>query len=260
MASGVAARAKLSFDAVDPAVRRSRRWRKVAVGFLVFLVAVLLLLWYIGVFGGNVREVVPGRIYRSAQLTGRNLDTVLDAHHIKTVLNLRGGSEKDAWYRSELASCQARGITHIDTAFSALRYPPPDQLQKLLTAFDTAATPLLFHCNGGSDRSGMAGTLYLNLYQHVPLDEAQARQLTFRYGHVRWGQAHRMSDFFALYRETSQGLGLRAWITTRYPTLYAALPASDKAKAPDMLPTQPTNGRPAPKGAEKGRQLSPGGG
>jgi protein tyrosine phosphatase (PTP) superfamily phosphohydrolase (DUF442 family) len=221
--------------------RRGRRAKQILLGVVLFLMSVLLLLWYIGVFGGNVREVEPGRVYRSAQLTGRTLDEVLDARRIRTMLSLRGGSPEDGWYRSETASCAKRNIRHITLSFSAVRMPPPSELKKLLAVFDTAQYPLLFHCRGGADRSGLAGVLYLHLYKHVPLDEAQAQQLTWRYGHIRWGQARPMSDFFDLYRNTGQGMGLRAWIEQKYPALYEQLPAHLKGAGYDLAPAAPAS-------------------
>jgi protein tyrosine phosphatase (PTP) superfamily phosphohydrolase (DUF442 family) len=224
-------------------VKAQRKWtRRLLVTLTVMVVCLLLLLWYVGVFGGNLRTVVAGRVYRSAQLTGRNLDTVLDSYGIRTVINLRGGGAQDGWYRSETASCAQRGVDHVDLSISAVRLPPPDELRKLLETFDKARYPVLFHCRGGSDRSGLAGTLYLHLYQGVPLDQAEARQLTWRYGHLSWGQAHPMNDFFDLYRQTSGGLGMREWILTRYPALYAAQPPGlrvlpqDRVKAPRKSP------------------------
>ncbi len=231
----------LSIPTITPYPARRGRllWRLLIALVTVIVVGVLPLLWYVGVFGGNFRVVVPGRVYRSAELTGGLLDSVLTAYHIRTVINLRGESPNDGWYRSEQASCAHLGVSHVDVALSAVRMPPPDQLQKLLAAFDTAAYPILFHCRGGADRSGLAGTLYLNLYQGVPLDQAQARQLTWRYGHLSWGQAHAMDDFFALYRRTGGGLGLRAWISARYPALYAALPPAERTPGPDVSPAAP---------------------
>jgi len=237
-------------SAAPPA--RKRRWNRLALRALAALfLCLLLLLWYMGQFDGNVRAVVPGRVYRSAQLTGgsfqamtarwagNSLDSVLGSDRIRTVINLRGGSKADDWYRAERAICARRGITYIDVPFSAVRMPPPAQLDRLLAAFDSAAYPILFHCRGGADRSGLAGVLYLHLYQNVPLDEAEARQLTWRYGHLSWGQARAMDRFFDLYRQTNRGLDLRQWIETAYPTLYARLPAAEKAPAPDVAPASP---------------------
>ncbi|MCS6777641.1 MAG: tyrosine-protein phosphatase [Chloroherpetonaceae bacterium] len=233
----------------------SRRVRRVLVVGLLPVVLLLLFLQYIGVFGGNVRTVVPGRVYRSAQLTGTHLETLLDTRGIRTVINLRGASPDAMWYRSEQASCRARGITHIDVALSAVRLPPPEELRKLLHAFDTATYPVLFHCRGGADRSGLTGALYLHIYERVPLEQALTSQLTWRYGHLSgriggfaYGQAYAMDDFFALYRRYNAGLPLREWILTRYPAIYAQQPAALRSPGDDEAP-RPSSRQLAPAGA-----------
>src|SRR5690349_5614435 len=87
-------------DAVALHLQRRRR-RRIALAVGVFFLVVFLLLCYVGVFGGNVRTVVPGQVYRSGQLTGNgiqplsaqwvghSLDNVLRSRHIRTVVNLR---------------------------------------------------------------------------------------------------------------------------------------------------------------------------
>ncbi len=201
---------------------RIRRRAAVAVAVLAFIT---LTLWYIGVIGGNVHEVVRGRAYRSAQLTGRNLDDVLAQRHIRSVIDLRGGSMNDPWYRSEISECRDHAAAHYDVTMSARRLPPPETLQRLFNVFDHAQYPVLFHCKAGSDRTGLVATLYLNVYQHVPLDQAESQQLTWRYGHFSFGQTHAMDDFFTLYRKTGTGMNVREWVTKRYPAIYDATKA-----------------------------------
>jgi hypothetical protein len=230
--------------------RRRRRRRRIALAVGVFLLALFLLLCYVGVFGGNVRTVVPGRVYRSGQLTGsglqplsaqwigHSLDNVLRSRHIHTVINLRGGSEQDPWYRAEEAACAQERAAHVDIPMSARFLPPPDRLRQLLHTFDHASYPILIHCSAGSDRTGLASAIYVHLYQHIPLDEAEAGQLTLRYGHVWFGSTRAMNDFFDLYRQTGSGLGLREWILTKYPALYADSPLKMPENPHDMNPSR----------------------
>jgi hypothetical protein len=175
----------------------------------------------------------------SARLFGNGLGQVLDRYHISTVINMRGGSQENRFYREELAECARHGVAHIDIPFSARFLPPPKRLDALFTAFDSGSYPMLFHCAGGSDRSGLAATIYLSEYRHVPLDEAERTELTWRYGHIAWGQAHAMNDFFNLYRNTSGGMSLREWVRTRYPGYYARSPLAMRGSAPDMSPARP---------------------
>jgi protein tyrosine phosphatase (PTP) superfamily phosphohydrolase (DUF442 family) len=204
-----------------PTASLSRRRLSRRLSFtLTPLIAIALFLWYIGVIGGNVHTVVPGRVYRSAQLTGKNLDAVLAEDHIRSQIDLRGGSMDDGFYRSEIASCKRYGVTHYDVTMSARRLPDPAKLQKLFDIFDHAQYPILYHCKAGSDRTGLVSTLYLHVYRHIPLDQAEAQGLTWRYGHFSFGETHAMNDFFTLYRKTGDGMPIRQWISARYPAIY----------------------------------------
>jgi protein tyrosine phosphatase (PTP) superfamily phosphohydrolase (DUF442 family) len=220
----------------DSAINRSkptRRRRRMAGAVLIVFAVLIALLWGIGVLGGNVHVVVPGQVYRSAQLTGlsattvtagwigHDFDSVLKADHIKTVLNLRGGSPANDYYREEVAECDRLGVTHVDVPLSATHLPPPDKMRLLLQTFDHARYPLLLHCMGGSDRTGLVSALYLNLYKQTPLDQAIQQQLTWRYGHFSFTRTRAMDRFFALYKETGHGLSLRQWIEQDYPAVYA---------------------------------------
>ena len=234
-------------------VKRSGRSRRALISLSLFLLFALSVTWMIGGLGGNVRMVTPGRVYRSAQITGsgigaltacwtgKGLEQVLKAEGIKTVINLRGGNAQNAWYKEEREICARNGVDHIDIGMSAIRAPHPTQLNRLLNAFDNARYPVLYHCQGGSDRSGLAGTIYLNVYQNVPLDEAERQQLTLRYAHFKFTRTRAMDEFFDRYRQTGQGMTLRAWIQKVYPGLFAQLPANAIAgpPTPEELLTDP---------------------
>lgn len=212
--------------------RSYKRLKIILISLCCFLLVLIVGFRYIGVLGGNVHTVVSGKVYRSATLTGNNytgntanwsgngLDAVLKQKNIQTVINLRGGSISDDWYRLEVASCERDKVAHKDIALSARLLPPPDKMKDLLDTFDHARYPILIHCQGGSDRTGLASTIYENVYEHVPLDEAERTQLTWRYGHMPIGKTRAMDDFFDLYRKYSDGLSLRDWIAKRYAPLY----------------------------------------
>lgn len=229
--------APLDADPPAPATSAPKRnRRRLLLWAALFLLMLLTFLWYIGVLGGNVRIVDAGRVYRSSQLTGNSydgvsarffgnsLDNVLNRYKIQTVLNLRGGSDKDLYYREELAICAKDKVDHIDVPISARRLPPPESVKKIIDTFDHARYPVIIHCQAGADRTGFASTLYVALYRHLPLDEAQTSELTWHYGHFPVQKTRRMDEFFDLYRKTGKGMDLRTWIEQKYPEVYASSP------------------------------------
>ena len=190
------------------------------VAAVLFVLIVLGGLWHIGVFGGNCRVVVPGVLYRSAQLTGSNLKRELESNHIKSEINLRGDCSGASWYEDELAQCRSEGVSHADVSLSATHLPPPDQVRRLVNIFDHFPKPMLVHCMGGADRSGLASALFVAIYEKEPVDQAVHDQLTLRYGHVRWSKSRAMDQFFRMYEENGDGLDIKHWIFREYPALY----------------------------------------
>ena len=224
------------------APRPTARVRRFVLYSGLCLLIVIIGLWVIGVFGGNVRTIESGRAYRSSTLTGFNytgitarwagndLDSVLKRDHIRTVISLRGGSLSDDWYRDELAACKRANVEHKDVAFSARMLPPPRTVAELLDVFDHAQYPILLHCQAGADRTGLASTLYSHLYAKLPLDRAESEELTWRYGHFPVDKTRAMDHFFSLYRRDASGMDLRGWILKRYPNVYVAETAGRHGK------------------------------
>jgi protein tyrosine/serine phosphatase len=192
------------------------------LGLTTLSMILLSFLFYIGLFNGNVRTVIPQQVYRSAQLSPAHLSALVREHGIRTVISLRGGQPGDHWWEKEAEACRSEGVEFRTVSLRATALPRPEQLRDLLRIFDEAKYPILFHCKSGADRTGMAATLYLHLYQRKPLDVAEREGLTWRYGHFKLS-ARAMDDFFDLYRRDAGGRDLRSWIEQRYPVVYARI-------------------------------------
>lgn len=134
---------------------------------------------------GNIHEVEAGAIYRSNQLSPEDMAALIEAKGIKTVLNLRGNNGDQPWHRAEAAAVSGAGASLIDLTMSANNDPSDALLGELVATLRTAPQPILIHCHGGADRSGLAAALYELLIAKKPADEA-AGQLSFRYGHFPW--------------------------------------------------------------------------
>lgn len=128
---------------------------------------------------GNER----GLSLRTAVLKG--LEAVIKDHAVKTVINLRGSQQNSEWYDAERATAAKLGVTHIDLPLSANEEPDDAKLDHLITTMRDAQKPLLIHCEGGADRSGLAAALYRHAIEGETYEKA-AEELSFRYGHFPW--------------------------------------------------------------------------
>lgn len=131
----------------------------------------------------NFQTVVPG-VHRSAQPSREDLERWSDQYGIQSILNLRRTRDGVAWWEAERAFAQERGIRHQTVRLNADRLPPPEKLAALIKILDDAPRPLLVHCEGGIERSGLAGAVAVLLDGGSP---ALAReQFDRRRGFIEW--------------------------------------------------------------------------
>lgn len=152
-----------------------------AVKYTIALI--LLVLIGVGVYYwmniDNVNVVVPGKVYRSAQLTGPELEALVKQYNIKSVINLRGAAKGEAWYDQEMKATQDLGVKHYDLRLQAHTKPSPELLRALVLTLQAAPRPVLIHCKGGADRTGMASAFIL-LLDEQSFQQAD-QQISWRY-------------------------------------------------------------------------------
>src|SRR5262249_54544594 len=134
--------------------------------------------------GRNKHVVVPGRVYRTAQLKPAQLEAFVREHNIRTVVNLRGRPVLLEWYSAETQATQSLGVSQEDITTSANHLPSPGEIRRLIEVFDRAEHPLVIHCQQGADRTGLAAAMYQLLYTDASYAVAR-RQCSPRYGHFR---------------------------------------------------------------------------
>ncbi len=164
--------------------RRSGKAILRGAGLCLFLTAIVLG-GYLGFLrlSGNFHTVIPGELYRSAQPSAAQLKDYVARYGIRTVINLRGASQDDAWYREEIATARALGVDHVDFAMSASSIVTADAIDRLTDIMRTAQKPILIHCKAGADRSGIASAIYSYAIAGKDEDTAE-RQISLYFGHI----------------------------------------------------------------------------
>ena len=131
---------------------------------------------------GNFHAITSGEAYRSAQLDKNQLEYYTNKYKIMSILNLRGKEPQAQWYKDELEISSARHISHYDITLSALCEPADKDIKDMIEIFKSAPRPILIHCLGGADRSGLAAAVWKRVIDKEPKSQA-TRQLSPLYGH-----------------------------------------------------------------------------
>jgi protein tyrosine phosphatase (PTP) superfamily phosphohydrolase (DUF442 family) len=205
-----------------PAPPRRRWWRVAARGCLFGVILALLIEASQLIVGGNFHVVIPGHVYRCSQPSARDLDERIERYGIRTVINLRGNGNPAPWYLDECRATHRHDVCQEDLCFSAGRLPATQELRRLVEVLDHTEYPVLFHCNRGADRTGLASAVALLLKTDATLAEGR-RQLSLRYSHLALGRPANLARFFDLYSEWLAGQGLchsapvfRQWLLDEY--------------------------------------------
>src|SRR5262249_5725542 len=147
--------------------------------------------------------VVPGRVYRSAQQSGPELEHTIARFGIRTVVNLRGNCDPLSWYLDECRATHNGNVSQEDIRFSAGHLPSPHEVRRLLEVLDRSQYPILLHCRRGADRTGVASAMVLLLQTTQGLPQTR-HELGPRYGHLAIGRPAYLDGFLDLYQEFLQ--------------------------------------------------------
>ena len=191
------------------------KYNRKILSWFSLLVAVVLAVcsaWWLLVYD-NYHEVIPGRLYRSGQMTPSRLAVHAEKDLLCTVISLRPDMA-DAWHRDEVEVCRALGVEHLDFPMPGDVPPTAEEMDALLSAMRSAQAPVLVHCTHGADRTGLAVALYLKCIEGRGADES-ARALSLRFGHLPI-----MRDFDAAFLQYECGRCSQSFTVTR--TLGAA--------------------------------------
>lgn len=130
---------------------------------------------------GNFHKV-DNSVFRSGQLFTFNMPYYVEKHGIKSIINLRGVSQRD-WYKDETNYANSLGIKHYNYGFSDRKVQSIEKMNRLVELIKKAPKPVLIHCKAGADRASLASALYL---LDVKNDKQASEQISLRYGHFPW--------------------------------------------------------------------------
>ncbi len=176
-----------------PAKNELKPWIKSIAGWLgvTTLVAVLglgLFHFYRGVWekGKRLRVAVPGRLYRSGQLTVAGFADAVHRYGIRSVVNVQQefpdpSIRMDYISRATIGEqemCKTFGVKYIHVKpdlISSAEYPKkrPAVLDDMLAVYDDPRNyPMLIHCKAGLHRTGLLTALHRVEYQGWTVGEA----------------------------------------------------------------------------------------
>ena len=161
-------------DAQQATERGQRQSRRKLVRRSVILGALAILTLAIGykpLFQNNFKEVVPDRLFRSAQPDDR-LAKQIEEHNIRSIINLRGGQPEYNWYAQEMKTVRDTGVDYYELPMSATQRPYKRELLQLIDLLGRARPPILVHCKSGADRTGLGVSLYHMIVQKEPPEKA----------------------------------------------------------------------------------------
>lgn len=146
---------------------------------------------------GNFHKVDTA-VYRSAQLFKFNMPYYIKKHGIKSVINLRGTSQKD-WYKDEKEIVEDYDLQHFNYGFSDRKIQSIEKMGKLVDLIKKAPKPVLIHCKAGADRTSLASALYL---LEVKKDVNADKEISLKYGHFPWlgSKTKAMDESFKIYK------------------------------------------------------------
>jgi protein tyrosine/serine phosphatase len=126
--------------------------------------------------------VVPGRIFRSGQISKWMIDETLTEHKIKAIVNLAGFNPDDPNQVAEREAARTHGIEVLSYGLKGDGTGDIRSYAQALQAVvrcEQEGKPVLVHCSAGAQRTGGVVSLYRVLIQGQSMDETLAQMRTY---------------------------------------------------------------------------------
>lgn len=154
----------------------------------------------------NFHAVVRGQAYRAGQMSPALLTRTVEHYGIKSILNLRGANPTERWYKGEIAIASNLNVEHFDRRLNSGSELTIEDMDDLVALLRNSPKPILIHCKGGADRSGLVSALYRFALDGGRAKEAD-RELVLWYGHLPliWPKVRAMDRSFWRYATNHVG-------------------------------------------------------
>lgn len=178
--------------------QKTKKYFKYSILFLLSIIIIWVCNFLIL---GNFHKV-DNNMYRSAQLFHFNMPYYVKKHEIKSILNLRGPSEK-SWYKDEISFSKKNNIKHYDYHIGDREVQSLNTMKELIEIIKSSPKPILIHCKAGADRTSLVAALYLHSIKN---DKNSKKQISIKYGHFPWlgSRTIAMDQSFNNYKTINQ--------------------------------------------------------
>jgi len=130
----------------------------------------------------NFHFVTPF-LWRSAQPSEKSLQRMRD-HGLKTLINLKRDETNHAWERS---AAERIGLQYYYFPMDAEGDHDLEQIAEILRVIkDPANHPVLIHCHGGKDRTGLISSIFKIEYTEEDFNDIYKEMLVFGYHQERF--------------------------------------------------------------------------
>lgn len=221
---------------------KARRWPGPEFGWIASVAVVVMVIglctWSLRsfFFAGNIHEVVPGQVYRSARLLPQKLDREIKRLGIRTVIAINDDGTHHFWVKQQLKRSDLMNVTFKTLALPALRAPSRDALTELVMLLDGCPRPILIEGQRGIRNVSLASAV-ARLLDGAPPDAA-LREFSLAYGEFTALDHSELAKSVLEYRQwliaqhrTHSAGDFRTWAGTRY-AVDESQPAPTRAVSP----------------------------
>ncbi|HET6325830.1 MAG TPA: tyrosine-protein phosphatase [Planctomycetaceae bacterium] len=126
--------------------------------------------------------VVPGKVYRSGQISRFLIGDVIERNGLGTIIDLNGLDPNDADQRAEVEASQEKGVRHLRFPLRGDATGPIDRYAGAVQAMvesELQGRPVLVHCAAGAQRTGACISFYRLLIRHDPAEDVYRELVSY---------------------------------------------------------------------------------